>query len=210
MSDRNIILVYEYYDKIVKLMYDNKYAENIIRSWSDAEWFKNKTPLPEVIEGKVFKVDGEVNTDDLSPASEAWSRPDIPLHALSMGVKRFPGGIETIKKFRSEGYKVVFVSDVLGTGSSRKSATNSLLWHIGEDIPYVPNKRSKGVALAGLIAPIFFNTFEDSGGLPIMCDVTKLNTGDVIKINTKEGKIYSEKDELITAFELKPKTLKDE
>jgi aconitate hydratase 2/2-methylisocitrate dehydratase len=207
---RNIILVYEYYDKIVKLMYDNKYAENIIRSWSDAEWFKNKTPLPEVIEGKVFKVDGEVNTDDLSPASEAWSRPDIPLHALSMGVKRFPGGIETIKKFRSEGYKVVFVSDVLGTGSSRKSATNSLLWHIGEDIPYVPNKRSKGVALAGLIAPIFFNTFEDSGGLPIMCDVTKLNTGDVIKINTKEGKIYSEKDELITAFELKPKTLKDE
>ncbi|MDY6821215.1 MAG: bifunctional aconitate hydratase 2/2-methylisocitrate dehydratase [Deferribacterota bacterium] len=207
---RNIILVYEYFDKIVKLMYDNKYAENIIQSWSDAEWFENKAALPEIIEGKVYKVDGEVNTDDLSPASEAWSRPDIPLHALSMGVKRFPGGIDTIKKFRTEGHKVIFVSDVLGTGSSRKSATNSLLWHIGEDIPYVPNKRNKGIALAGLIAPIFFNTFEDSGGLPIMCDVTKLNTGDIIKINTKEGKIYNENDELMTEFELKPKSLKDE
>lgn len=204
---KNIILVYDYFDKIVNL--NNNISKSILNSWAEAQWFKNKPELPEIIEGKVYKVDGEVNTDDLSPASEAWSRPDIPLHALSMGIKRFPGGIDVIRKFREEGNEVIFVADVLGTGSSRKSATNSLLWHIGQDIPYVPNKRNKGIALAGLIAPIFFNTFEDSGGLPIMCDVSNLKTGDIIKIDTKKCKIYKN-SEPVADFQIKPKTLKDE
>jgi len=133
----------------------NIQAKSVLESWSNAEWFLSKPPLPDMIRGKIFKVDGEVNTDDLSPAKEAWSRPDIPLHALSMGEKRFSDGIKIMRTFRDEGYRVFFVADVLGTGSSRKSATNSLMWHIGEDIPYVPNKRRGGVVLAGLIAPIF-------------------------------------------------------
>jgi aconitate hydratase 2/2-methylisocitrate dehydratase len=159
---------------------------------------------------KVFKVEGETNTDDFSPAKHAWSRPDIPLHALSMGETRFPGGIDIIRQFRDEGHRVVFVGDVVGTGSSRKSATNSLMWHIGEDIPFVPNKRRAGVVLGGLIAPIFFNTVEDSGGLPVMCDVTGLQTGDVICIDCQKGIITDRKGETLTTFGLAPATLQDE
>jgi len=166
--------------------------------------------MPEKISVKVFKVEGEVNTDDLSPAKYAWSRPDIPLHALSMGETRFPGGINTIKEFRDEGNGVAFVADVVGTGSSRKSATNSLLWHIGEDIPFVPNKRKGGIVIGSLIAPIFFNTVEDSGGLPIMCDVTKMKTGDIITINTRTETVTSETGEIIASFKFQPATIKDE
>jgi aconitate hydratase 2/2-methylisocitrate dehydratase len=206
---KNIILIYDKFTEAVNLSKDNKHAYAVLESWSEAEWFLSKPPLPEIIKGKIYKVDGEINTDDLSPAKEAWSRPDIPLHALSMGQKRFPEGIQIIKKFREEGFRVIFAADVLGTGSSRKSATNSLMWHIGEDIPFVPNKRRGGIVLAGLIAPIFFNTFEDSGGLPIMCDISKLKTGDEIEINTSKGKISKDGVD-ITSFRLTPETIRDE
>ncbi|MGA1847442.1 bifunctional aconitate hydratase 2/2-methylisocitrate dehydratase [Deferribacter abyssi] len=207
---KNTILVYDAFDKIVEMSKDNKYAKEVLESWANGEWFTNKPGFPDEIKVKVFKVDGEINTDDFSPAKHAWSRPDIPLHALSMGETRFPGGIETIKQFREEGYKVAFVGDVVGTGSSRKSACNSLMWHIGEDIPYVPNKRRGGIVIGGLIAPIFFNTTQDSGGLPIMCDVSKLKTGDVIIIDTKKGEIRSENGDVLSTFEIKPPTLRDE
>lgn len=207
---KKIILVYGAWEKVVEKAETNHYAQKVLESWANGEWFLSKPELPEKITLKVFKVEGETNTDDLSPAKYAWSRSDIPLHALSMGETRFPGGVETIKKFREEGYKVAFVGDVVGTGSSRKSATNSLLWHIGEDIPYVPNKRRGGVVIGGLIAPIFFNTVEDSGGLPIMCDVQKIKTGDVIHIYPKLGKITHEKGHGLATFKLQPSTLKDE
>jgi aconitate hydratase 2/2-methylisocitrate dehydratase len=207
---KNIILVYGAFQTIVEKAKSNRYAREVLESWAKGEWFLSRPEIPEKIVVKVFKVEGEINTDDLSPAKHAWSRPDIPLHALSMGETRFPGGIQVIREFREEGYKVAFVGDVVGTGSSRKSACNSLMWHIGEDIPYVPNKRRGGIVLAGLIAPIFFNTMEDSGGLPLMTDVTNLKTGDVITLNTKEGSIINDRGEVIATFEFKPPTLKDE
>lgn len=207
---KHITLVYGAYDKIVEKAENNEHAREIINSWAEGEWFLTKSGLPEVITVKAFKVEGEINTDDLSPAKHAWSRPDIPLHALSMGETRFPGGIETIRNFREDGFKVAFVGDVVGTGSSRKSATNSLMWHIGDDIPYVPNKRRGGIVLGGLIAPIFFNTVEDSGGLPIMCDVSRIHNGQVITINTASGEVRDENDNVLTQFTLTPRTLKDE
>lgn len=207
---KHTILVYKAFETIKKMSGSNKYAREVLLSWAEGEWFLSRPPFPEKINVKVFKVEGETNTDDLSPAKHAWSRPDIPLHALSMGEERFPGGIETIKKFREQGYRIAFVGDVVGTGSSRKSATNSLMWHIGEDIPYVPNKRRGGVVIAGLIAPIFFNTVEDSGGLPLMCDVKGMKTGDVVTIETKSGIIKNEAGEKIACFEFTPSTLKEE
>jgi aconitate hydratase 2/2-methylisocitrate dehydratase len=159
---------------------------------------------------KVFKVDGEINTDDFSPAGDASTRPDIPLHALAMGKTRFPGGLATIAEFRAQGFQVAFVGDVVGTGSSRKSACNSVQWHIGEDIPHVPNKRRGGVIIGGVIAPIFFNTAEDSGALPIKADVTKLKTGDVVIIDAAKGEIRSESGEVLSTFKLAPNTLADE
>lgn len=207
---KDTIFVYDAYDKILKLANNNKYAQNIIESWAEAEWFTKKEELPAAITVKIYKVDGEVNTDDFSPAKHAWSRPDIPLHSLSMGEKKFPDGINTIRGFREEGYKVAFVADIVGTGSSRKSATNSLMWHIGDDIPYIPNKRRGGIVIGSLIAPIFFNTLEDSGGLPIMCDVSKLKKGEVITINFMEGKIYSDGKNVLSTFTIKPETIKDE
>ena len=207
---KNILLIYDAFDEIVDLAKHNNYAKGIIKSWGDSEWFTSRPPFPGSFKVKIFKVDGEINTDDLSPAKDAWSRPDIPLHALSMGEKKFSGGLATIARFREEGYKVAFVGDIVGTGSSRKSATNSLLWHVGDDIPYLPNKRRAGVVIGGTIAPIFFNTLEDSGGLPIMCDVSRLKTGDVVVINMEQGKILSEKGETLANFEITPKTLKDE
>ena len=207
---KGTILVYNTFDKVADMARDNSYAKDVLESWANGEWFLSRPELPDKLTLKVYKVDGEINTDDFSPAKHAWSRPDIPLHALSMGETRFPGVIDTIRQFRDEGHRVVFVGDVVGTGSSRKSATNSVMWHIGEDIPFVPNKRRAGVVLGGLIAPIFFNTVEDSGGLPIMCDVTRLKTGDVIALDTQAGTITDEKGEKVSAFELDPATLKDE
>ena len=207
---KQIILVYSAFDKVVEMSKRNPYAKEVLTSWADGDWFLSRPPFPETLSIKVFKVDGEVNTDDLSPAKYAWNRPDIPFHALSMGETRFPDGIDTIKKFRAEGQRVAFVADIVGTGSSRKSATNSLLWHIGEDIPFVPNKRREGVVIGGLIAPIFFNTVEDSGGLPIMCNVKKMKTGDLLFIDTKSQTITNKEGEAIASYEFQPATIKDE
>ena len=207
---KKIILVYNAFDKIVDLAKTNSFAQEVLHSWANGEWFLTKAAFPEDLTLRVYKVDGETNTDDLSPAKFAWSRPDIPLHALSMGETRFPGGIETISRFRSQGDHVVFVGDVVGTGSSRKSATNSLLWHIGEEIPYVPNKRRGGIVIGGLIAPIFFNTVEDSGGLPLVCDVSKIKNGEIIHLDFNAGIIKSEAGETLASFAIQPATLKDE
>ncbi len=207
---KQIILVYGAFETVVALSKKNPHARDVLLSWANGEWFLSRPPLPKTLKLKVYKVDGEINTDDFSAAKNAWSRPDIPLHALSMGEIRFPGGLKTIKEFRQEGYRVAFVGDVVGTGSSRKSACNSLMWHIGDDIPYVPNKRRAGVVIGGLIAPIFFNTTEDSGGLPLKADVGKIKTGDIIIVDTESGLIKNEAGETLAGFEIKPPTLKDE
>ena len=205
------ILVFDSFGEIEKLSKTNKNARKVIESWAEAEWFTRRLSLPEEIPLVVYKVDGEINTDDLSPAQQAQTRADIPLHSLIMGETRFPGGIDTIQKLKKEtGLPVTFVSDVLGTGSSRKSACNSLIWHIGEDIPFIPNKRRGGVLMAGMIAPIFFNTAEDSGALPINTDVSQLSTGMVIKVYPYEGCITGENGTRLSSFELKPNTLTDE
>lgn len=209
-SLKHIILVYGAFQLVADKAKTNQYAKEVVESWAKGEWFLSRPEMPEEIKLKVFKVDGEINTDDLSPAKHAWSRPDIPLHALSMGETRFPEGIKIIRQFREEGYKVAFVGDVVGTGSSRKSACNSLMWHIGEDIPYVPNKRRAGVVIGGLIAPIFFNTTQDSGGLPIMTDVSGLKMGEVVILNTRSGTIAKEGGEVVARFEIKPPSLRDE
>ncbi|MET0025820.1 MAG: bifunctional aconitate hydratase 2/2-methylisocitrate dehydratase [Sedimenticola sp.] len=199
----------------------NGHAKAVLQSWADAEWFTSRNSLPEKITVTVFKVSGETNTDDLSPAPDAWSRPDIPLHANAMLkmerdgiVPDQPGVLGPIKLLQSlkeKGHPVAYVGDVVGTGSSRKSATNSVLWHTGDDIPYIPNKRAGGYVLGGKIAPIFFNTMEDAGALPIECDVTALNTGDVIDIHPYEGVVKNaETGEELTRFELKTDVLLDE
>ena len=188
----------------------NPHAKSVLESWAAGEWFLSRPEFPSKLVLKVFKVDGEINTDDFSPAGDAPTRPDIPLHAKSMGLKRFPGGNDLMKKFREEGHRVAFVGDVVGTGSSRKSACNSLMWHIGEDIPHVPNKRRAGVVIGGLIAPIFFNTAEDSGGLPLMADVTKMKTGDIITLDFAAGAILDAEGRKISGLAVKPATLKDE
>lgn len=205
-----ITLVYDAFDEVLDLSRTVPAARKVLESWASAEWFTSRPPLPETIRVRIFKVDGEINTDDFSPAGDAWSRPDIPLHALSMGRVRFPGGIETIAAFRAAGDCVAFAGDVVGTGSSRKSACNSLLWHIGEDIPSVPNKRRGGVILGGAIAPIFFNTAQDSGALPIRCDVSGLKSGDLVTINTSRGEISGEDGRILSWFSLTPDTLPDE
>ncbi len=202
--------VYDSFDKVVALAKTNPAAKKVLESWANAEWFTSRPGVPAEVTVKVFKVDGEINTDDFSPAGDASTRPDIPLHALAMGKTRFPGGQATIAKFRAEGFQVAFVGDVVGTGSSRKSACNSVLWHIGEDIPFVPNKRRNGIILGGVIAPIFFNTAQDSGALPIKADVTKLKTGDVVVVDTKKGELRTQGGEVLATFKLSPNTLADE
>ncbi len=199
----------------------NDHAKQIINSWAEGEWFTGREKLPEKITVTVFKVSGETNTDDLSPAPDAWSRPDIPLHALAM--LKMPrdgitpdkpgevGPISQIEELKGKGHPLAYVGDVVGTGSSRKSATNSVLWHMGDDIPFIPNKRDGGFCLGGKIAPIFFNTMEDAGALPIECDVAKLNMGDVIDIYPHAGKITAhDSDEVLSEFELKTDILLDE
>ena len=208
----NTLLIFDAFYDIFELSKENARAKKVINSWAEAEWFLNKPAVPDCISAKVLKVEGEINTDDLSPGPEAWSRPDIPLHALTMLKNTdFVEPINTINKLEESGLPVAFVGDIVGTGSSRKSATNSLLWHIGDDIPYIPNKRTGGICLGGKIAPIFFNTLEDSGTLAIECDVTKMELGDTIDIYPHEGKICSNnsgKD--LTSFSLKNPTLLDE
>jgi aconitate hydratase 2/2-methylisocitrate dehydratase len=205
-----ITLVYDAFNDVWALAQENPYARGVIEAWAAATWFTRRPQVPQVLTLRVFKVAGEINTDDLSPAIHAATRPDIPLHALSMLETRAPGAIATIRELRALGQPVAFVGDVVGTGSSRKSAINSLLWHIGEDIPGVPNKRRGGVILGGIIAPIFFNTAEDAGALPIECDVTGLTTGQVIRLYPYRGELRDEQDRLVTRFTLKPETLLDE
>ena len=206
-----IILVYDSFDEVADLAKaKNAAAQKVLKSWAEAEWFTSRPSVPDTIKAKVFKVDGEINTDDFSPAGDAWSRPDIPLHALAMGKTRFKGGLDTIASFRKDGFRVAFAGDVVGTGSSRKSACNSVLWHIGEEIPGVPNKKTRGVIIGGVIAPIFFNTAQDSGALPIKADVTGMKTGDVIVIDTKRGVISDESGKELSKFTLSPNTLSDE
>jgi len=199
----------------------NAVAKDVIQSWADAEWFLSKPALEEKITLTVFKVPGETNTDDLSPAPDAWSRPDIPVHANAMlknerdgiepeepGVK---GPLKQIEEVKAKGFPVAYVGDVVGTGSSRKSATNSVLWFFGDDIPNVPNKRAGGFCFGGKIAPIFFNTMEDSGALPVEMDVSKMEMGDVIDVYPYEGKVCKHgTDEVLTTFELKTQVILDE
>jgi len=207
---KKIILIYGQFETIATLAATNPHAKSVLESWAAGEWFLSRPEFPAQLVLKVFKVDGEINTDDFSPAGDAPTRPDIPLHAQSMGRKRFPGGNEAMKAFREEGHRVAFVGDVVGTGSSRKSACNSVMWHIGEDIPHVPNKRRAGIIIGGLIAPIFFNTAEDSGGLPLLADVTGMKTGDIITLDFAAGAILDAGGRKISDLAVKPPTLKDE
>lgn len=198
----------------------NANAKVLMQSWADAEWFTSQDAVPESIKVSVFKVTGETNTDDLSPAPDAWSRPDIPLHALAMykmtrdGLQPQEHGVtgpmSQIEEIKAKGLPVAFVGDVVGTGSSRKSATNSVLWFFGEDMPGVPNKRSGGICIGGKVAPIFFNTMEDAGALVFEAPVEKLNMGDIIEIRPYDGKILSESGEVLSEFEFKSDVLLDE
>jgi aconitate hydratase 2/2-methylisocitrate dehydratase len=204
------LMVYDAYHDVVEKAQTNDYAKRVLQSWAEAEWFTSRPKLADKITLTVFKVPGETNTDDLSPAVEAWSRPDIPLHAKAMLQSKMPDGLELIEKLKEKGHPLAFVGDVVGTGSSRKSAINSVLWHMGRDIPFVPNKRQGGIILGNNIAPIFFNTAEDSGAMPIECDVQHMEMGDVITVYPYEGKVVNEAGETISEFTMRPTTLADE
>jgi aconitate hydratase 2/2-methylisocitrate dehydratase len=204
---KGTLLVAGAFDQVAVLAQrGNAHAQRVLSSWADGEWFQKRAPLPQKVTLTVFKVTGETNTDDLSPAQDAWSRPDIPLHALAM-LKNPRDGIHDaraqIAELKKKGHPLAYVGDVVGTGSSRKSATNSVLWYIGDDIPFVPNKRSGGFVLGGKIAPIFFNTMEDSGALPIECDVTQMKMGDVIVVYPYAGKVENEAGQTIARFEVR-------
>ena len=219
---KKTLLMFDYFNDVAdKAKAGNAKAKEVMQSWADAEWFTSRPKVAEKITVTVFKVPGETNTDDLSPAPDATTRPDIPMHYLAMLKNARPdaafkpeqdgvrGPIQFIEDLKKKGHTVAYVGDVVGTGSSRKSATNSVIWATGEDIPFVPNKRFGGVTLGGKIAPIFFNTQEDSGSLPIEVDVSKMEMGDVIDIFPYEGKI--EKDGTkIADFQLKSQVLLDE
>ncbi|MBZ0092821.1 MAG: aconitate hydratase B, partial [Sulfuricellaceae bacterium] len=208
---KNTTLMFDaFHDVAEKMKAGNAHAKALMQSWADAEWFTSREPLPESLRMVVFKVPGETNTDDLSPAQVAWSRPDIPLHATEMLVTRLPGSLETLAQLKQKGLPLAYVGDVVGTGSSRKSAINSVQWHMGRDIPFIPNKRTGGVVLGSKIAPIFFNTAEDSGSLPIECDVSAMNTGDVITIYPYQGEVHDAAGKTIASFKLAPVTLADE
>ncbi|WP_251978485.1 bifunctional aconitate hydratase 2/2-methylisocitrate dehydratase [Salinicola avicenniae] len=219
---KHTLLMFDaFHDVAERAKAGNSVAQSVLESWAEAEWFLAKPALAEKISIAVFKVPGETNTDDLSPAPDAWSRPDIPLHANAM-LKNPRDGIEPeapgskgplaqIDAVKAKGFPVAYVGDVVGTGSSRKSATNSVLWFFGDDIPHVPNKRAGGFVFGGKIAPIFFNTMEDAGALPIEMDVEKLDMGDVIDVYPYEGKVTRhDSDEVISTFELKTQVVLDE
>ena len=199
---------------MLELSESNANAKKVIDAWAAGLWFTEKQEIPSQIKLTVYKVPGEINTDDLSPATDAWSRPDIPLHALAMFKMPREGldkPLETIDELEKKGNPLVFVGDVVGTGSSRKSATNSVLWHMGDDIPWIPNKKEGGFCFGGKIAPIFFNTLEDSGAFPVECDVSKLNMGQEIIFEPFNGKILDAKSgEVLSSFELKTPVLLDE
>ena len=210
---KKTLLMFDYFHDVKELAdKGNANAKAVLQSWADAEWFTSRPEVPASLTLTIFKVTGETNTDDLSPAPDAWSRPDIPLHALAM-LKNARPGIEPdeagnrgpIKQFealKSKGNLVAYVGDVVGTGSSRKSATNSVLWWTGEDIPFVPNKRFGGVCLGSKIAPIFYNTMEDAGALPIELDVSKMDMGDVVELRPYDGKALKN-GEVIAEFTVK-------
>ena len=186
---KETIFVHDYFNDVAELAKSNKFALEVLRSWAEAEWFKARESLPRRIRAVIFKVAGETNTDDLSPASEAYTRSDIPLHANAMLVKRQPGSLEMINELKKSGLEVVYAGDVVGTGSSRKSGINSIQWHLGREIEGVPNKKTGGIVIGTAIAPIFFNTAEDSGALPIVADASALETGDVVDIYPYAGEI---------------------
>jgi aconitate hydratase 2/2-methylisocitrate dehydratase len=214
-----LLMFDQFHDVKEKADKGNALAKAVMQSWADAEWFTSRPELPASIKLTVFKVSGEINTDDLSPAPDAWSRPDIPLHALAMHKNARPGitpevdgkrgPVAFIEQLKAKGNLVAYVGDVVGTGSSRKSATNSVLWWTGEDIPFVPNKRFGGVCLGGKIAPIFYNTMEDSGALPIELDVSQMAMGDEIELRPYEGKALKG-GQVIAEFQIKSDVLFDE
>ncbi|MBP6225083.1 MAG: bifunctional aconitate hydratase 2/2-methylisocitrate dehydratase [Rhizobacter sp.] len=217
---KNTLLMFDqFHDVKDKADKGNANAKSVLQSWADAEWFTSRPEVPKSITVAIFKVTGETNTDDLSPAPDAWSRPDIPLHALAMLKNARPGitpeedgkrgPIRFIEDLRAKGNLVAYVGDVVGTGSSRKSATNSVLWFTGEDIPFVPNKRFGGVCLGTKIAPIFYNTMEDAGALPIELDVNQMNMGDVVELRPYEGKALKD-GKVIAEFKVKSDVLFDE
>jgi aconitate hydratase 2 / 2-methylisocitrate dehydratase len=216
---KTLLMFDQFHDVKEKADKGNANAKGVLQSWADAEWFTTRPEVPQSLKVSVFKVTGETNTDDLSPAPDAWSRPDIPLHALAMLKNPRPGitpeeegkrgPIKFIEELRARGNLVAYVGDVVGTGSSRKSATNSVLWFTGEDIPFVPNKRFGGVCLGAKIAPIFYNTMEDSGALPIELDVSQMNMGDVVELRPYEGKALKD-GKVIAEFKLKSDVLFDE
>ncbi len=207
---KNMILVYASFDDVKELMdHGNMFAKQVIESWANGEWFTNKPAMEESITVTVYKVPGETNTDDLSPASEAFTRADIPIHANSFLINRMDNPLDTMKELKAKGYPLAYVGDVVGTGSSRKSGINSVQWHMGQDIAGVPNKRTGGIVIGDIIAPIFFNTAEDSGCIPIQAPTAELNTGDVITVKPFEGTI--EKDgKVVSTYEISPNTLPDE
>ncbi|MDD5240204.1 MAG: bifunctional aconitate hydratase 2/2-methylisocitrate dehydratase [Sulfuricella sp.] len=208
---KHTTLIFDAFEQIAERMKaGNAHAKALIQSWAEGEWFTAKPTLPEAIKIVVFKVPGETNTDDLSPAQAAWSRPDIPLHAKEMLVSKMPDALETIARLKEKNLPIAYVGDVVGTGSSRKSAINSVQWHLGLDIPHIPNKRTGGIVLGSKIAPIFFNTAEDSGALPIECDVSAMNSGDILVIHPYQKKITDEAGKLVSSFTLTPATLADE
>jgi len=219
---KHTLLMFDaFHDVAEKAKNGNVHAKAVMQSWADGEWFKNRPTLADKISLRVFKVTGETNTDDLSPAPDAWSRPDIPLHALAMlkmardGIvpdeQGVTGPMKQIEAMRGEGFPIAYVGDVVGTGSSRKSATNSVLWFFGDDIPNVPNKRAGGFCFGSKIAPIFYNTMEDAGALPIEFDVSNMHMGDVIDLYPHAGKVCKHgTDEVLTTFEMKTPVLLDE
>jgi aconitate hydratase 2/2-methylisocitrate dehydratase len=206
-----ITLVFDaFHDVVEKHNSGNKSATQLLESWAQADWFTSKKVLPNEIKLTVFKVDGETNTDDLSPAQNAWSRADIPLHAQSMLINKMPEGLQLIEDLKKLGNPLVYVGDVVGTGSSRKSAINSLQWHMGNEIPFIPNKHTGGYVFGSKIAPIFFNTAEDSGALPIECDVSNLNNGDEIILKINDKIICDLSGNTLASFEHNPPTILDE
>jgi len=207
---KNTLLVYDAFNDVKALMDSgNEKAKEVIQSWANAEWFTNKEEMPKEITVTVYKIPGETNTDDLSPAGEAFTRADIPLHANSFLVSRMENPLDTMKELKAKGHPLAYVGDVVGTGSSRKSGINSVQWHMGVDIDGIPNKRTGGIVIGDIIAPIFFNTAEDSGCIPIQAPVGKLETGDVITVKPYDGVI--ERDgEVVSEFKIAPNTLPDE
>ena len=207
---KNTILVYDAFNDVKRLMdAGNAKAKEIVESWANGEWFTNQPEMEKEITVTVYKIPGETNTDDLSPASEAFTRADIPVHANSFLVNRMDNPLDTMKELKEKGHPLAYVGDVVGTGSSRKSGINSVQWHMGKDIPGIPNKRTGGIVIGDIIAPIFFNTAEDSGCIPIQAPTAELNTGDVITVKPFEGTI--EKDgKVVSTYEISPNTLPDE